>query len=264
MSKSLKQLHFAQAKTRYIPLQTGLRFHSRGYEQPPHQGAHGIINSKRLAGDRCTSSNNDLRLGRLDSSSDGPRANATAEGPSFTSLAEDENQPLKPKSRRPGAQVAPTVSSAETTAGARGSLAYGDHHLSTDDGGHLPTTPRRRTTTAPKRTGRSSLPSSPRPSQNTSTALAVYDVLSDPLVQLTVRGGPGRGRPARGTTAARVEDGKLHPSQGAAVRLPPHGWRTPPQGWRMPFSPKRWGKKRVTDPRGGGPPTRCAPPPQPG
>jgi hypothetical protein len=28
---------------------------------------------------------NDLRLGRLDSSSDGPRANATAEGPSFTS-----------------------------------------------------------------------------------------------------------------------------------------------------------------------------------
>jgi hypothetical protein len=139
MSKSLKQLHFAQAKTRYIPLQTGLRFHSRGYEQPPHQGAHGIINSKRLAGDRCTSSNNDLRLGRLDSSSDGPRANATAEGPSFTSLAEDENQPLKPKSRRPGAQVAPTVSSAETTAGARGSLAYGDHHLSTDDGGHLPT-----------------------------------------------------------------------------------------------------------------------------
>jgi hypothetical protein len=32
-----------------------------------------------------------------------------------------------------------------------------------------------------------------------------------PPAQLTVRGGPGRGRPARGTTVARVEDGKLHP-----------------------------------------------------
>jgi hypothetical protein len=32
-----------------------------------------------------------------------------------------------------------TVSSAVTTACARGSLTYGDHHLSTDDSGHLPT-----------------------------------------------------------------------------------------------------------------------------
>jgi hypothetical protein len=60
-----------------------------------------------------------------------------------------------------------------------------------------------------------------------------------PLAQLTVRGGPRRVRPVRGTTATRVEDGKLHPSQGVAVRLPPHGWRMPPQGWRMPFSPER-------------------------
>jgi hypothetical protein len=104
--------------------------------------------------------------------------------------------------------------------------------------GSNPPTPRRRTAAAPKRTGRSSLLSSPRPSQNTSIALMAYDVLSDPPVQLTVRGGPGRGRPTRGTTTARVEDGKLHPGQGAAIRLPPHGWRTPPQGWRMPFSPK--------------------------
>jgi hypothetical protein len=35
--------------------------------------------------------------------------------------------------------VAPTVSSVETTACARGSLTYGDDHLSTDDSGHLPT-----------------------------------------------------------------------------------------------------------------------------
>jgi hypothetical protein len=91
-----------------------------------------------------------------------------------------------------------------------------------------------------------------------STALAVYDVLGDPPARLTVRGGPGRGRPARGTTAARTKDGKLHPGQGAAVRLPSHGWRMPPQGWRMPFSPKRWGKKRVTDPRGGNPHSVCS------
>jgi hypothetical protein len=94
----------------------------------------------------------------------------------------DENQPLKPKSRRSGAQVALTVSSAEATASTRGSLTYGDHHLSTDDTGHLPTN------TAPANGGR---PKAHRqvltpvlatrtrtgPSQNTSTALAVYDVL---------------------------------------------------------------------------------------
>jgi hypothetical protein len=98
MSKSLKRLHFAPAKTQYIPLQTGLWFRSRGYEQPPHQGAHGITNSKQLAGNRSSSSDNDLRLEWLDSSSDGIGANATAEGPSFMSLMEDENQPLKLKS----------------------------------------------------------------------------------------------------------------------------------------------------------------------
>jgi hypothetical protein len=102
-----------------------------------------------------------------------------------------------------------------------------------------PLTPHRRTMAASKRTGRSSLPSSPRPPQNTSTALAVYDVLGNPPARLTVQGRPGRGRPVHGTTAARTKDGKLHHIQGAAVRLPPHGWRTPPQGWRMPFSPKR-------------------------
>jgi hypothetical protein len=60
-------------------------------------------------------------------------------GPRSRPLTGDENQPLKPKSRRSGAQVALTVSSAEATASARGSLTYGDHHLSTDGSGHLPT-----------------------------------------------------------------------------------------------------------------------------
>jgi hypothetical protein len=60
-------------------------------------------------------------------------------GPRSRPLTGDGNQPLKPKSRRSGAQVALTVSSTEATTSARGSLTYGDHHLSTDDSGHLPT-----------------------------------------------------------------------------------------------------------------------------
>jgi hypothetical protein len=83
------------------------------------------------------------------------------------------------------------------------------------------------------------------PSQNTSTALAAYDVLCDP--------------PVRPTTAARTKDGMLHPGQAAAVRLPPHGWRTPPpQSWRMSSSPGCRRKKRVAGPCGGRP--RFAPP----
>jgi hypothetical protein len=83
---------------------------------------------------------NDLRLGRLDSSSDGLRANATAERASFTSPHGDENTLLKPKSRRSGAQVALTVSSAEATTAAVGSLTSGGHHFSTGDSSHLCTT----------------------------------------------------------------------------------------------------------------------------
>jgi hypothetical protein len=72
-----------------------------------------------------------------------------------------------------------------------------------------------------------------------------YDVLCDPSVQ-----------PA---TVAQTKDGMLHPVQAAAVRLPPHGWRTPPpQSWRMSSSPRCRRKKRVTGPRGGRP--RLAPP----
>jgi hypothetical protein len=40
------------------------------------------------------------------------------------------------------------------------------------------------------------------------------------------------------------------------AHLSRHGWRKSPRSWRMPFSPRRQGKKRVTDPRGGSPPTR--------
>jgi hypothetical protein len=39
-----------------MPLQTELRFHPRGYEQPPHRGACGTTSSGRLASDLCSSS----------------------------------------------------------------------------------------------------------------------------------------------------------------------------------------------------------------
>jgi hypothetical protein len=48
--------HKEQTPILRVPLQMGLRFHSRGYEQPPHQRACGTTNSRWLAGDHCTSS----------------------------------------------------------------------------------------------------------------------------------------------------------------------------------------------------------------
>jgi hypothetical protein len=84
-------------------------------------------------------------------------------------------------------------------------------------------TPHQRAPVAPKRTGRSSLPPSPRLPQNMSTALAAHDVLGNPLARLSARGRPGRGLPVRGATIARTEDGMLHPGWAAAVRLPRHG-----------------------------------------
>jgi hypothetical protein len=97
------------------------------------------------------------------------------QGSRSRSLVEDENQILKPKSRRPGAQTAPTMLLVEET-------FSGCHHLSTDGGVHLPTT------TTPASAGRPKahrqvltpvLATKTRmgPSQNTSTALAAYNVL---------------------------------------------------------------------------------------
>jgi hypothetical protein len=95
MSKYLKRLQFAPAKTQYITLRTGLRFCSRGSEQPPHQGAHGMTNSKQLASDLCSSRDNDLHLGRLNSSSDDLRTNAAVKRPSPMSPHEGRGQAVK-------------------------------------------------------------------------------------------------------------------------------------------------------------------------
>jgi hypothetical protein len=90
----LKQLHLALKK---VPLQTGLRLHFRGNELPPHRKACGITNSRWLASDHRTSSDNDHRLGRLDSSSDCLRANATVKRPSLTSPYEGREPAIKAK-----------------------------------------------------------------------------------------------------------------------------------------------------------------------
>jgi hypothetical protein len=83
-------------------------------------------------------------------------------GPRSRPLTGDENQPLKPKSQRSGAQVALTVSSAEATASARGSLTYGATISALTIAATCPPTLHRRTTVTPKCTDRSSLPSSPQ------------------------------------------------------------------------------------------------------
>jgi hypothetical protein len=129
-------------------------------------------------------------------------------GPRSRPLTGDENQPLKPKSRRSRAQVALTVSSAEATASTRGSLTYGNHHLSTDDSGHLPTN------TAPANGGRPKahrqvltpvLTTGTRtgPSQNTSTALAAYNMFCDPPMRPTAQGGAGHAAAASATDGER-------------------------------------------------------------
>jgi hypothetical protein len=106
----------------------GLRFHPCRYEQPPRQGACGTTNSRWLAGDRCNS-NNDLRLERLNSSSDDLRSSAVVRRPSPTSPHEGRGQAVEAKEPEVRPRVAPMVSSAETT-------SSGCHHLSTDDSDH--------------------------------------------------------------------------------------------------------------------------------
>jgi hypothetical protein len=130
---------------------------------------------------------NDLRLGRLDNISDGLRANVTTERPSFASPHGGREPAIKAKELE-----VRSAGGADGLVGGgnrfgRGSLTYGDHHLITDAGGHLPTS------TAPANGGRPkahrqvltpvlAIRTRTGPSQNTSTALAAFDVLCDPSV----------------------------------------------------------------------------------
>jgi hypothetical protein len=103
--------HNEQTPALKMPLQTELRFHSRGYEQPPHRRACGTTSSGWLAANHC-SSDNDLRVRRLNSSSDDLRADAAATRPSPTSPLEGRGQAINAKAPEVGPRVAMTVSSA--------------------------------------------------------------------------------------------------------------------------------------------------------
>jgi hypothetical protein len=75
----------------------GLRFRSRGYEQPSYQETRGTTNSKRLTTACSDSSDNDLRPWRPNSSSDDLRVDAAATRPSPTSPLEGQGQAIKAK-----------------------------------------------------------------------------------------------------------------------------------------------------------------------
>jgi hypothetical protein len=125
-----------------VPLQTELRFHPRRYEQPPHRRACETAISGRLASDLC-------------SSSDGLGTDAAAGRLSFASPLKGREPDIKAKEPEVGPRVALTGSSTEklspaaTTSAPTAASTY-------------PPTPHQRAPAAPKRTGRSSLPSSPR------------------------------------------------------------------------------------------------------
>ena len=91
-----------------------------------------MTNSKRLAGNHSVSSDNDLRSGRPNSSSDDLRADAAAIRPSPTSPLEGRGQAIKAKE--------PEARSADGADDLVGDEDFSScHHLSTDDGSHLPT-----------------------------------------------------------------------------------------------------------------------------
>jgi hypothetical protein len=134
--------HNEQTPALKVPLQTELRFRPRGYEQPPHRRACGATNSGRLASNLC-------------SSSDGPRTDAAAGRLLFASPRGGREPDIKAKEPEVSPQVALMVSTAEklspaaTTSAPTAASTY-------------PPTPHQRAPVAPKRTGRSSLLSSPR------------------------------------------------------------------------------------------------------
>jgi hypothetical protein len=124
-----------------------------GTNNPPHRRACGTTTSRWFAAAHSCSSDNDLRSGRPNSSSDDLRADAAATRPSPTSPLEGRGQAIKAKEPGVGPWVALTVSSAEKPSPAAStSMAVSTY----------PPTPHQQAPATPKRTGRSSLPSSPR------------------------------------------------------------------------------------------------------
>jgi hypothetical protein len=103
-----------------------------GTNNPPHRGAYGTTTSRWLAAAHSCSSDNDLRSGRPNSSSDDLRADAAATRPSPTSPLEGRGQAIKAKE--------PEAWSADGADNLVGNEAFSScHHLSSDGGVHPPT-----------------------------------------------------------------------------------------------------------------------------
>jgi hypothetical protein len=84
-----------------------------GTNNPPHWRAYGRRNPRWLANACSGSSDNDLRSGRPNSSSDDLRVDAAATRPSPTSPLEGRGQATKAVESEVSPRVAPTISSAE-------------------------------------------------------------------------------------------------------------------------------------------------------
>jgi hypothetical protein len=165
-----------------VPLQTELRFHLRRYEQPPTIG--GPAEQQKadgwLAAARSGNSDNDLRSRWPNCSGDGLRANAAATMPSPTSPLEGREQAIKAKE--------PEARSADGCGDPVGDEDFfSRHHLSADDGSHLPTgrSPlgSSRTSGAPTSAQRRRTGAKAGQPQNTNAALAARDVLGGPPVR---------------------------------------------------------------------------------
>jgi hypothetical protein len=102
-----------------------------GTNNPPHRRACGTTTSRWLAAAHSCSSDNDLRSGRPNSSSDDLRADAAATRPSPMSLLDGRGQAIKAKE--------PEARSADGADDPVGDEAFSScHNLSTNDGSYLP------------------------------------------------------------------------------------------------------------------------------
>jgi hypothetical protein len=196
--------HNEQTPALKVPLQTELRFHPRRYEQPP--------TSEGLRGDKTPGG----------SPTPAPAAVATTSVlGGKTAAATASEQTLRRKGFRPRRTRTSHSSQGDGGPGVQAELAVSSAEKPSSAAST--STPHQQAPAASKHTGRSSLPPSPRPPQNMSAALAARDVLGNPLARLSAQERPGHGRPIRGVTIARTEDGMLHPGWAAAVRLPRRG-----------------------------------------
>jgi hypothetical protein len=174
-----------------VPLQTELRFRLRGNEIPPKIGgpAEQLRADGWLAAAQSGNSDNDPHPGRRSGFSNGFGGGCYGR---MALVHQGQEPAIQVGRRRPrGAGGVGNLVGREAFSGC--------HRLNTAPAG------------AGRLKAHRQVLALARAAQNMSAALAAHDVLGDPLTRLSARGRPGRGRPARGATIVRTEDGMLHP-----------------------------------------------------